>query len=89
MIENFSKGKSSSGQFESLVLDTARKPELAEFRVDNKTRCGHVVAMTPAFDIAETNEPVAVQSHNSLAAFNLVDYVLGRAAGDACAALKG
>lgn len=88
MEKIFAKGNRRRASFECLVLDTRRKTELAELRVYDKTRCGNVVTMTPAFNVAEADETVAIHRHYGFLSSDLVDDVVGRTPGDTGAALK-
>lgn len=82
-------GEAFAGKFEGLALDSLGQPLMAIFRVDDQTGGGHEVAMTPALDIAEPDEAVAVEGHYSFATLHFRSYIVGGATGNACAALEG
>ena len=62
---------------------------MAVFRVDYQARCGYEIAMTPALDVAEAYEFVAVERHYGFSAGDFSRDIFGRAACYACAALQG
>ena len=87
--EELGIGKSLASQFERLLLDASGQAHLAVFGVNDKARGGHKVAVTPALDVAEPYETLAIEGYNSLAAIDLLGHIFRRALGYACATLQG
>ena len=70
-------------QEERLGLDRFRKPQLAELRIDDQTRVGHIPAVSPRLDVAEPGPGlVLVESDYGLPLAHLARHVIGRALGN-------
>ena len=87
--EKFRERTSESSQLESFRLDGAGKAKMAVFWVDNQSGCSYEVAMTPAFNVAEPYQAIAMECHHAFTARDFLSDIFGGSFGDTCAALKG
>ena len=68
--ENFGEGKTHPRQLKSLFFYFCREAEMTVFRIHDQTGCRDKITMPPAFDVAETDESVAVERHNGFASLD-------------------
>ncbi len=86
--KKFCERKAKSSQLEGFRLDGAGKAKMTVFGVDNQSGRRNEISMTPALDVAEPYEPVAVKGHHAFTARDFLSDIFGCPLGDTCAALK-
>ncbi len=69
--ENFGKRKTRAGKFKRFLFDAGSKPEMSVGRIDDKSRRGNIIAMSPAFYLAESYKFIAVHRNYGLSAGHL------------------
>lgn len=86
--ENLGVWESGSRELECFLLYASSQSEMTVSGIDNEPRSGHEVTVSPALDVTEANELVAVSGHHSFASRYLRGDIFGRTPRYACASLQ-